>query len=40
MDKELLRDWLTAKDNHLAYLAYVAEEEQLNADCPPEIIPF
>lgn len=40
MDKELLRDWLTAKDNHLAYLAYIAEEEQRNADDPREVLPF
>lgn len=40
MDLELLQEWLVAKDNHEGYLAFLAAEEQRNADYPPEILPF
>lgn len=40
MDATLLQEWLAAQDNHLAYLAFIAAEEQRNADCTPETLPF
>lgn len=40
MDQKLLQEWLAAKDNHLAYLAFIVAEEQRNADYPPETLPF
>ena len=39
-NNDLLREWLSAKDNHEGYLAFIAAEEQRNTDDSPEILPF